>query len=127
MSQPRTPSRQFSVWILAFIYLATFLTILLLAYSGNLPGWLGSVPYYDKIGHVVLYAVASYLGHRVYCHRHLRLWNWQLPLFPGLFLVVTLAEEFIQHLSPNRTFDAVDLIASLAGILLGWQLAQRSC
>lgn len=126
MGQPRTSSRQLPVGMVAFIYLATFLTIMLLAYTGNLPGWLGAIPYYDKIGHVVLYAIATYLGHRVCRYRSFIVGHGRWPLFPILFLAFTLTEEIIQHLSPHRTLDAIDLVASLAGILLGWQLAQRS-
>ncbi|MEO1352425.1 MAG: hypothetical protein AAFW84_27110, partial [Cyanobacteria bacterium J06635_15] len=40
-------------------YLAIFLVILVLAYTKNLPGYLNAIPYYDKIGHVVLYCVAA--------------------------------------------------------------------
>jgi polysaccharide biosynthesis protein VpsQ len=108
--------------LLSLVYLALFLTILLLAYTDRLPAYLGQIPYYDKVGHVGLYAVAAYLGHRVLGYR-----GWgQLPLFPSLFGIFTLAEELIQGLSPHRTLDATDLIASFAGLILGWQIAERS-
>lgn len=113
--------------LLSLVYLALFLTILLLAYTDRLPAYLGQIPYYDKVGHVGLYAVAAYLGHRGLGHRGLEYRSWgQLPLFPSLFGIFTLTEELIQGLSPYRTLDATDLIASFAGIVLGWQLAERS-
>jgi len=117
-----------SCWLrgLAFVYLAMFLGILALAYTNRLPVALGRIPYYDKIGHVVLYALATYLGHRGLGRRCIRLGRVQLPLFPLLFALFTLAEELVQHLSPHRTLDGGDAVASLAGIGLGWGLARRS-
>ena len=60
-SAPRNHRR----WaVMAGVYLAIFLTIMALAYTNSLPPQLGYIPYYDKIGHGVLYAIAAYLGHR---------------------------------------------------------------
>lgn len=109
-------------WGLGSLYAATFLTILVLAYTNNLPAW---VNHYDKPGHVILYAVATYLGHRVFACRRLNLGRFRLPLFPLLFGVFTLVEEGVQSLSPYRTLDAIDLVASFAGIALGFWLADR--
>jgi polysaccharide biosynthesis protein VpsQ len=110
---------------IAVFYATTFLVILILAYTGNLPRQLNQIPYYDKIGHVVLYCIASFLGHRVLNRRHIHLNSLRLPLFPVLFGLFTVSEELVQFLSPNRSLDPVDLIASFAGILLGYWLADR--
>jgi VanZ family protein len=48
-----------------------------------------------------------------------------LPLFPFLFAIGALVEELLQVFSPNRTLDAIDLIASFLGILLGYWLAEK--
>lgn len=117
-----------SCWLrgLAFVYLAMFLGILALAYTNRLPAALGRIPYYDKIGHVVLYAAATYLGHRGLGGRCISLGQVRLPLFPLFFILFTLGEELIQQLSPHRTLDGGDMVASVAGIGLGWGLARRS-
>jgi VanZ family protein len=107
---------------LAAGYAAILLGILVLAYLGKLPSTLTQN---DKLGHVVLYGIATYLGCRVLGDRKMNLANWQVPLFPFLFGCFTLIEEFTQSLSPNRTLDGIDLIASFVGIGLGYWLAER--
>lgn len=107
---------------LTAVYLGIFLTILVLAYTGNLPPYLQQN---DKLGHLVLYGLATYLGHRILKYRRVRLFHLPLPLFPLLFSLFTVIEEGAQSLSPNRTLDAIDLLASFAGIGLGYWLAER--
>jgi len=109
--------------LLAFLYGSIFLTILILAYTGNLPTFL---PQNDKLGHVVLYCLATYLGHRACHYRRLMLLQRSLPLFPVLFGLFTITEEGLQALSPHRTLDAIDLLASFIGIFLGYRLAEWS-
>jgi hypothetical protein len=111
---------------LAVGYAATFLLILWAAYTNHLPtGFLNTIPYYDKVGHVILYGIATYLGHRVW-RRRFCLGGVAWPLFPALFALFTLVEEGLQGLSPYRTLDGVDLICSLLGIGLGYALASKS-
>jgi polysaccharide biosynthesis protein VpsQ len=111
-----------SVKIWALVYAIAFLVTLILAYTGKLPPQLQYIPYHDKIGHVVLYFIATYLGHTLLGHRRLR--NG-LPVFPILFTIFTISEEALQGFSPNRSLDSIDLIMSLLGIGLGYQIAER--
>ncbi|MBT9312927.1 VanZ family protein [Leptothoe kymatousa] len=123
-SQSNRPQR--NVALLATGYGAFFLLILWAAYTNNLPlQFLGKFPYYDKIGHVVLYAIASYLGHRVLNYRHFRGLR-SLPIFPVLFGLTMAAEEIVQGLSPHRTLDSLDLVCSLAGVIVGYLIAQST-
>lgn len=111
---------------LSALYSGLFGLTLWLAYSGSLPSWFQVIPYYDKPAHLGLYALATYLGHRL-CERwSLRLGPWRIALFPLLFSLFTVAEELGQGLSPNRTLDGLDLICSLLGVWLGYGLAQRA-
>ncbi|MEO1181057.1 MAG: hypothetical protein AAFX51_09435 [Cyanobacteria bacterium J06636_28] len=115
---------QRNIIVLAAGYGALFLLILWGAYTNNLPLTLfAKIPYYDKIGHVVLYAVASYLGHQVFNRRHVKGIRY-LPIFPVLFGLAMTAEEIVQGISPYRTLDLLDLVCSLSGVLLGYVLAQ---
>lgn len=110
-------------WILlALLYGAIFLTIMALAYTGHLASYLTK---YDKLGHVVLYFLATYLGHRALGHRRIQLLHYRVPLFPLLFGLFTTVEEGVQSFSPHRSLDAGDLIASFVGIGLGYWLAER--
>lgn len=110
---------------LALMYAAIFGLTLVLAYTGNLPAWFQQIPLYDKVGHVVLYAIPTYLGHRLLRARSLRWLGVSWPLFPVLFGIFTIVEEASQGLSPNRTLDGMDLVCSFVGIGVGYWLAER--
>jgi polysaccharide biosynthesis protein VpsQ len=121
-----TQSPPLRVIISAGIYASLFGLILWAAYTNHLPlDFLNQIPYYDKIGHVVLYFIATYLGHRVLRQRQYRCFNRTWPLFPSLFGLFTLIEEWIQGFSPYRTLDPGDLICSFLGIGLGYIVAQQ--
>ena len=96
--------KQHNIAWLAIGYGSFFLLVLWAAYTNNLPlDLLAKIPCYDKIGHVVLYATASYLGHRVLKQRHFRGIRW-LPVFPVLFALAMTAEEIVQGLSIGRSW-----------------------
>lgn len=123
----KTKSNQSSrhIGVLSVVYASLFLITLVTAYTGNLPTHLlNQIPYYDKIGHVVLYCIASYLGHQFFKGRHLTLNRLSLPLWPSLFGIFTITEEIIQGLSPNRTLDGLDMVCSIVGVVAGYALAE---
>lgn len=111
------------IWIVsAIVFSVIFVTILFFAYHGKLPTILTKN---DKLAHVILYGIATFLGHKAFNNRQVRILNIPVPVFPGLFTLFTLGEELAQGLSPNRSLDAIDLIASFAGIAIGYGLAAR--
>ncbi|MCX5963356.1 MAG: hypothetical protein NT070_09470 [Cyanobacteria bacterium] len=105
--------------VLGLIYLVVFCLILLFAYQGKLPRILTAN---DKAAHVILYGIATFLGHRIL---DFRVFYRRIPLFPALFGIFTFVEESTQALSPNRTFDLGDLVASFVGIAIGWWVCER--
>lgn len=112
---------------LAIAYTCAFLIALWAAYTNRLPlVWLSQFPNYDKVGHVVLYCIPTYLGHRLCKQKHIKRLGLWLPVFPALFALFTIAEELTQGFSPHRTLDAGDMVCSLAGIGLGYWLAQKA-
>ena len=120
---PRSLTKMPVLWVvLAIVYAGIFGGILFFAYSGKLPT---SITQYDKPLHVFLYFMATFLGHMALNRRRLKMLGYAVPLFPFLFSLFTIAEELIQSLSPNRSLDFMDLVASLAGILLGFWLAEK--
>lgn len=126
-AQPAQPKRSKLVIVLAGSYGVFFLVMLWAAYNGQLPlGQLSKFHNFDKLGHLVLYCIPTYLGHRLLRHKHWQLQAISLPVFPSLFTLFTITEELIQGLSPNRTLDAGDMVCSLLGIAGGYWLAQRS-
>jgi len=112
-------------WISATLFALLFLVTLVLAYKGLLPSTLQAIPHYDKPGHVILYGVAAYLGHRLLQQRYLCLLGLRVPLWIFLFSTFTVVEELVQGFSPNRSLDMLDLICSGVGIALGYWLAER--
>jgi polysaccharide biosynthesis protein VpsQ len=117
---------------LAIAYSCFFLLTLWAAYHNHLPlKWLSQFPNYDKVGHVVLYCIPTYLGHRLCRQKHFvrnlskQGHSLHLPVFPTFFTLFTITEEILQGFSPYRTLDAGDLICSLVGITTGYWLAQR--
>ncbi|MEL7512885.1 MAG: VanZ family protein [Cyanobacteria bacterium J06554_3] len=101
-----------------------FLVVLITAYTGDLPAhYISQFHNADKVGHLVLYFIPSYLGHLLCRCHHIKRLN--LPVFPSLFALFTITEELIQGFSPNRTLDAGDMVCSLLGIVVGYWLAQR--
>ena len=113
--------------VCALSYAAFFLIALWAAYNNRLPlEWLSQFPNYDKVGHVVLFLIPTYLGHKLLRRKHFRLLGQKLPLFPALFTLFTLSEELLQGFSPYRTLDMGDMVCSLVGIAVGYWLARRS-
>ncbi len=90
-------------------------------------GWLGwripSLPGADRMGHFALFAILSGLVWA--SHWPLR-WQWLLvPMF-----LYAGATELFQAFVPQRTLDAGDLAANLAGVLAGtlcWWAAVTAC
>ena len=105
------------------MYGAIFGFILLLAYTGNLPTQLAVIPHYDKPAHLILYAVATYLGHRILQWRQIG--PIFCPVWVMAFTGITIIEEGIQAFSPNRSLGWGDLVMSLLGVALGYWLAER--
>jgi polysaccharide biosynthesis protein VpsQ len=113
---------QSRLWtIVSLAVAAIFSLILWLAYRGELPAFVGQ---YDKLGHLSLYGLVTLCGHRVFNRRHIQLGGRLIALFPLAFTIFTIVEELNQARSPNRSLDAIDLIASGVGIVCGYAIAQ---
>ena len=104
--------------LIGLMYLAVFFLILVLAYQRALPPILTQN---DKLAHVALYGIATFVGHQAFQGRSL---YRRIPLFPAVFTIFTILEESAQAWFPNRTFDIGDLIASFIGIGIGYWSAR---
>lgn len=123
-----SPKPSQKIYVLALAYTCFFLITLWAAYHNQLPlGWLTArLPYYDKIGHVLLYCIPTYLGHRLCRQKHFKRLGIAIPTFPLCFALFTITEEIMQGFAPHRTLDAGDMVCSLLGVGVGYWLAQRS-
>lgn len=112
-------------WIIAgSLYFLTLLGIMLLANTGKLVNFPLAHPPYDKLGHFILYGIASFLFHRASGRRVMVLYCYPIPLGPLLFTLFTIAEEIIQAILPNRSAGIDDFIASFSGIILFFWLGE---
>ena len=90
--------------------------IVVLAYVGLIPTQLHQIPYYDSIGHFVLYGLWGYFLGKVF--------NKPIPIgrkfhLPQGIIVATafaVIEESLQQFSPMRSFSLYDLGFGLLGI-----------
>ncbi|GGP61920.1 VanZ family protein [Shewanella saliphila] len=76
------------------------------------------IPYGDKVGHMLLFGLLTYVANLALLSRHFSL--GRIPLYYGAVLVsiFVLSEEISQGFIPSRTLDIVDLIADAVGITL---------
>lgn len=118
-------SKSQKTWVLAFwFYLGIILSISISAYLKIIPNEISQFPYYDTILHFLLIGMAAYLGHLALNKRKIQLLNIYLPLAPLLVTFFTTIEEFLQKLTPHRSFDLMDLAADFCGIILFTWLAE---
>ena len=89
-----------------------FLGITYLADIGSFPTHLKSVPYYDSIGHFLLFGIYAFLAQCAFKGKK----YFHIPLGTTLVTLYAIADELLQKLSPNRTFDISDLLCGLLGI-----------
>jgi VanZ family protein len=88
-----------------------------------------ALPYGDKLGHLILMGVFSFLLNMALSCRTVRI--WKIELLKGSLIVALLVtlEEFSQLFIKYRTFDPVDLFFDYMGIfffgLLAYLLTRR--
>ena len=81
------------------------------------------IPGMDKVGHVVVYGTLTALA--VYGAGDRRLLRF-LPLWPTVFLALSMVDEFRQRTVPGRDFSREDMYANVIGVTLGWLVASSS-
>ena len=120
---------------LAILFGLFILTIILLADLGKL-GFLYSLydfPYGDKVGHFILYGILTLLIDLTLLPSSARKSSStiissrrRVAVRVGLFLAVAITvEEFSQQYFSNRTFDMIDLGASVLGVMFFSWLALK--
>jgi uncharacterized membrane protein YgdD (TMEM256/DUF423 family) len=102
-----------------------------LAYVGLIPTQLKSIPYYDSIGHFMLFGILAFSLDRALKGRRTRVMGMTLPIGSTVIAVYAIIDESLQYFSTVRTFNPSDLVCSLLGIVtfytLGKLLNSRYC
>lgn len=114
------------LWVFAFwFYFGILMSISISAYLKIIPVELSQFPYFDTIMHFLLLGIAAYLGHLALNKRKVEIFNISLPLTPFIVIFFCIIDEILQLFSPHRSFDLVDLVADLCGVILFTWLAER--
>jgi VanZ family protein len=113
------------LWIVSgFVYFLILLSIMLLADTGKLVNFPLAHPPYDKLGHFVLYGIASFLCHRATGKKNMKLFNYSIPFGPALFTIFTAVEEMLQGILPNRSASIEDFLFSFCGIAVFYWIGE---
>ena len=112
--------------ILFFIFI---ISIIVLADSGNIPPFIRSIydfPNGDKLGHFILYGFLTFFITRTSLSSLPSKSRSWVTLSIGLTLALGIAlEEWSQQFFSARTFDLIDLLASLLGVVIGGWAAYK--
>ena len=106
-------------------YVAILITISVLAYSHKIPAIVTKIPYYDIIGHFLLFGIAALLAHRALKRKVIKIFIVFVPLGPAIVTLIVFAEEFFQRFSQYRSSSYADLIADICGILFFYYLDKQ--
>lgn len=83
-----------------------------------LPLHLIAFPYYDKLGHVILYGLLGLLLHLALGARALPIGRYCIPFAFLIVAAFAVVDELQQSFMPARSFDLTDLAADLLGVLI---------
>ncbi len=109
------------LWVqLGIAFLATHI-----AYMGMLPLEILRWPFADKILHALLIGGVAFWLNLLLRGRAIELGRLALPIAIVLPFAVALVEEFFQAASPVRTFDLIDVLFDLIGLIVAWWLSHR--
>jgi len=118
-----TLSKKF--WIIAcFVYFLFILSVMLAADLGMFVHASWAQHPYDKVAHFTFYGIASFLCHRATSKRMVKIFNYRIPLGPGIFTIFTAAEEMLQAILPHRTSSIEDFLSSFAGIVVFYLMGE---
>jgi len=82
------------------------------------------LPFGDKVGHFFLMGMFSFVVNLALSARTTGVWKLRYMLGSVIVLAIVTVEEFSQIFVRGRTFDAGDLAADAAGILLFGEAAR---
>jgi len=107
------------------IYTLFIVLVSVLAYLNIIPTKQITIPYYDLIGHFILYGIWGYLFAIVFHKPCISSNKFILPRGIVLVSVITIVEECLQSLSTVRTFSLLDLGCSMLGITIALIIFNR--
>ncbi|MFP4845807.1 VanZ family protein [Winogradskyella sp. PE311] len=108
-----------SIQLIALLF---FLFIVWIIYSANVGNqtiffdFVSAIPFGDKLGHFFLFGIFTLFLNLALDFKPMNLFK-KIPLGTVIISICIILEELSQVFFPNRTLDALDLIADILGIL----------
>jgi VanZ family protein len=99
--------------------------IIFSAYFGWIPTKLHDIPFYDSVGHFVLYGFWGYFFGNAFSRSFIAVRSFSLQNGIVVAALIAITEELLQQLSPMRTFSLYDLGFGLLGISLSCAVLNR--
>lgn len=101
--------------LILFFLFVTFVSFL--AYHQLIPTEIKLIPFYDSIGHFVLFGTLGLIAHYSFNRKRILIFGRYLPIGPTIVIAYAFIDESLQVLSPNRSFDLIDLFWGVFGVL----------
>jgi hypothetical protein len=119
-----------SVKILTAVYIFILVGIVFIAdrkSTAYVLGFVGNIPFGDKLGHFFLMGIFSFLVNLVLQARTVGFDKIRYLLGSLIVFIIVGLEEFSQLFVRGRSFDLTDLLADSLGILFFGELARLVC
>ncbi len=100
------------------IFVLFLITVSFLAYNHLIPTEIKSIPFYDSIGHFVLFGLLGLIAHYAFNRKRVPVFGRMAPIGPTIAIAYAFIDESLQVLSSNRAFDLADLFFGIFGILM---------
>jgi len=114
---------------IAILFSLFIIGIVILADRNTLPPFVRAFydfPYGDKAGHLTLFGLLNFFITVAFLRALPNRTSSRVALSAGLILALFVAvEEFSQRYFSARTFDLLDLTASIVGLIIGGWIALR--
>lgn len=128
MVPSKDPVKRGVVTVLAIVFAAFFVSIIVAADVGSLQPVLDRierVPYFDKVGHLVLVGTLAFLCNLAIHPRARGGPWWRVTPTTWVLLGLLTIEELSQHFIARRHCDVADWISDVIGLLLAQCLLAR--
>lgn len=94
------------------------IAITVLASKSLIPSEIARIPFYDSVGHFVLFGLLGVVAHYSFKRKRADVFGRILPIGPTLVIAYAFIDESLQAFSVNRNFDLIDLFWGVMGILV---------
>lgn len=99
------------------LFVMFMIGVTILADNNLIPKGIKAIPYYDSVGHFLLFGMLGLIAHYAFNRKRVPVFGRVVPLGPTLAICYAFFDETLQEYSKNRTFDLSDIFFGVLGIL----------